>query len=155
LRFVGLDASPACCNWLQQNLRAAGVHNVSLQQGDMTVLDGVAASTDVVLCTMSLHHLADVTACSTACFRCGASCARMAGCIWQILAGSSAGPRSASLLTAARCSRPQFTADFLNSMQAAFSLAELQQAAACWACSGLLPHGAGPFMVVLRSAGAA
>jgi ubiquinone/menaquinone biosynthesis C-methylase UbiE len=106
-RFVGLDASPAMLQLAADNLRAAGVGNVSLQQGDMTVLAGVADRTvDVVLCTMSLHHLPDVSALQQTLLQVRRILRPMAGCIWQILAGSSAGPPSITLpMTAARCSR--------------------------------------------------
>jgi SAM-dependent methyltransferase len=78
-RFVGLDASPAMLQLAADNLRAAGVHNVSLQQGDMTVLAGVAAVRTwccapcrCITCLMSAR-------CSKHCFRCGAFCARWRG----------------------------------------------------------------------------
>ena len=60
VRFIGIDAS---CSMLTA-ARAAIDHdppgNIDLRQADMTFLEDFSPhSVDSVLCTMSLHHLAD------------------------------------------------------------------------------------------------
>ena len=152
--FIGMDASASMLDLAEQHLQQAGVHNVSLQQGDITRLDGVAAaSVDVVTCTMSLHHLVDSTALQ---------------CSMQQIAGILQPQGGVYLADFGRLKRratqrffaydridlqsPTFTTDFLGSLQAAFSLTELQQAAAVLACAPACHHTAlAPFMVVLRS----
>ncbi|NWK78683.1 class I SAM-dependent methyltransferase [Aquitalea sp. LB_tupeE] len=152
--FIGMDASARMLELAEQNLREAGVHNVSLQQGDMTRLDGMAAAgTDVVTCTMSLHHLAD----STALQHCTQQIARILrpqGGVYLADFGRLKRRATQRFFAYDRMDlqSPAFTADFLNSLQAAFSLTELQQAAAVLASAPACYYTAlAPFMVVLRS----
>jgi SAM-dependent methyltransferase len=153
--FIGMDASTRMLALAEQNLRQAGVHNVSLQQGDMTRLEGMAAaSTDAVLCTMSLHHLADTTALQH-CMQQIARILRPQGGVYLADFGRLKRRATQRFFAYDRMDlqSPTFTADFLNSQQAAFSLAELQQAAAVLANAPACFHTAlAPFMVVLRSA---
>lgn len=153
--FVGMDASMRMLELAEQNLRQAGVHNVSLQQGDMTRLDGMAAaSTDVVLCSMSLHHLMDNTALQH-CMQQIARILRPLGGVYLADFGRLKRRATQRFFAYDRMDlqSPAFTADFLNSLQAAFSLTELQQAAAMLAQAPSCFHTAlAPFMVVLRSA---
>lgn len=152
-RFIGLDASPVMLQLAADNLRAAGVSNVSLQQGDIAELDGFAdGAVDAVLCTMSLHHLPDVGVLQHS-LQQVRRILRPDGGVY--LADFGRLKRRATQHYFAHDRRDmqsaQFTTDFLNSMQAAFSLAELEQAARALDMALDCHHTAlAPFMVVLR-----
>lgn len=152
--FVGLDASPAMLAQARAALETAGAANVSLCQGDISRLDGFAAHTvDVVLCTMSLHHLPDTEA-----------LARTFGEIDRILTPGGGvfladfgrlKRRATQRFFAhdrADMQTPAFTRDFLDSLGAAFSLQEIRQASAALRlpldchCTALAP-----FMMIWRS----
>ncbi|MFC3533848.1 class I SAM-dependent methyltransferase [Vogesella facilis] len=153
-RFIGLDASASMLALARENLAQAAAANISLRHGDISSLDGFAdASVDCVLCTMSLHHLPDTT--------------QLAQTMQQIrrvlradggvyLADFGRLKRRATQHFFAHDRRELqselFTTDFLNSLRAAFSLAELQQAVA------LLPRelhsfrtALAPFLLLFRS----
>lgn len=152
-RFVGLDASPAMLQLAADNLHAAGVDNVSLQQGDITELDGFADCTvDVALCTMSLHHLPDVSALQQTLAQVR-RVLRPDGGVYLADFGRLKRRATQHYFAHDRSEMQsvQFTADFLNSMQAAFSLVELKHAARALGMVLDSYHTAlAPFMVVLR-----
>lgn len=154
-RFIGLDASAGMLALARDNLAQAGAANISLRHGDISCLDGIAdASVDCVLCTMSLHHLSDT--------------AQLAQTMQQIrrVLRSDGGVYLADFGRLKRRATQHFfahdrvelqselfTRDFLNSLRAAFSLDELQQAVA------LLQRelhsfrtALAPFMLLFRSA---
>jgi ubiquinone/menaquinone biosynthesis C-methylase UbiE len=58
-QVVGIDLTPALLDAGAQRLRASGIDNVLLQQGDATALPFLDASFDVVVCRSSLHHFED------------------------------------------------------------------------------------------------
>ncbi|WP_085276463.1 class I SAM-dependent methyltransferase [Pseudogulbenkiania subflava] len=154
-RFIGLDASVAMLELARENLVQAGLPNVSLQQGDISRLDGFAdAAVDCVLCTMSLHHLPDTELLGLA--------------MWQIrrvlrpdggvyLADFGRLKRRATQRFFAydriELQSELFTIDFLNSLRAAFSQDELQQAVALLERELHVYRTAlAPFMLLFRSA---
>ncbi|SCK20438.1 class I SAM-dependent methyltransferase [Vogesella sp. LIG4] len=154
-RFIGLDASAGMLALARDNLARAGLPNVAVQQGDISRLDGLAdASIDCVLCTMSLHHLPD-----------GEQLQQTMHQIRRVLRADG----GVYLADFGRLKRratqhffahdrielqsAQFTADFLNSLRAAFSLDELRQAIDL--LPQRLPHyqtALAPFMLLFRSA---
>lgn len=130
--FVGLDAS---ANMLEQaaiTLAQAGVGNAELVFGDMSVLSGIAdASMDCVICTMSLHHLPDLTALSKT-LRAVRRVLKSDGGFYFVDFGRL--KRLGTLRFFAENKRHLqsefFTQDYLNSMRAAFSVNELADAVA-------------------------
>ena len=153
--FIGLDASDTMLAQAAGNLAAAGVSNVQLQRGDISRLEHfAAASVDCVLCTMSLHHLPDTQQLLQTMQQLR-RVLQPEGGIYLADFGRLKRRATQHFFAHDRIElqSPQFTADFLNSMQAAFSLDELQQATAalrpgldCYQTS------LAPFMVLFRSA---
>jgi SAM-dependent methyltransferase len=58
-QVVGIDLTPALLQLGADRLRAAGVDNVLLQEGDVAALPFADASFDVVVCRTALHHFPD------------------------------------------------------------------------------------------------
>jgi ubiquinone/menaquinone biosynthesis C-methylase UbiE len=58
-QVVGVDVTPALLRAGDERLRAAGVQNVLLQDGDANALPFLDASFDVVVCRSSLHHFVE------------------------------------------------------------------------------------------------
>jgi ubiquinone/menaquinone biosynthesis C-methylase UbiE len=154
VHFIGLDASPGMLAQASATLASEGVANVTLQQGDMTRLDGIATgSIDGVLCTMSLHHLPDVQALEQTMLELR-RILKADGGVYLADFGRlkrRATQRYFAYDRAAEQSA-QFTEDFLNSMRAAFSIGELSAAAKRLGLPIEHYHTAlAPFMTVLRS----
>ena len=61
-QVVGVDLTPALLRIGAERLRAAGITNVLLQEGNATALPFVDASFDLVMCRGALHHFADPAA---------------------------------------------------------------------------------------------
>lgn len=58
-QVVGIDLTPALLRLAADRLRAAGITNVLLQEGNASRLPFLDASFDLVLCRASLHHFPD------------------------------------------------------------------------------------------------
>ncbi len=156
--FVGLDLSATMLEQARTTLERAKLRNVTLVQGDMRTLSGFAdQSFDGVFSTLSLHHLptpADLA-------QTGHSVARVlrpgAG---VYLADFGRLKRQATLrfLVQDRENEqtPLFTQDFMNSLQAAFSLSELRQVIQPLTTLGAQVQvhttALAPFMVIMRRA---
>lgn len=128
--FIGLDASASMLALARDNLAQAGAANISLRHGDISCLDGFAdASVDCVLCTMSLHHLPD-TAHLAQTMRQIRRVLRTDGGIYLADFGRLKRRATQHFFAHDRIELQSelFTIDFLNSLRAAFSLDELQQA---------------------------
>lgn len=128
--FIGLDASASMLALARDNLAQAGAANISLRYGDISSLDGVAdASVDCVLCTMSLHHLPD-TAQLAQTMRQIRRVLRSDGGVYLADFGRLKRRATQHFFAHDRIELQSelFTIDFLNSLRAAFSLDELQQA---------------------------
>ena len=153
-RLIGLDASPNMLNEGRTTLQRCGVSNAELVLGDMTDLVHFDdASVDCVICTMSLHHLSDLAALQQA-MREVRRVLRVDGRVYLIDFGRLKRPATQRFFSQEwrREQSPEFTQDFLHSLQAAFSVEELTSAA--------LALGPGPeryqtplapFVVVFRS----
>lgn len=64
-QVVGVDLTPALLQVGAERLRAAGITNVLLQEGNTTALPFIGASFDLVICRGALHHFADPVAAVT------------------------------------------------------------------------------------------
>ena len=154
-RFVGVDMSANMLELAEGTLERCGVGNVRLQQGDITKLSGFGdASVDCVTCTLSLHHLPDTAALRQTMLEVR-RVLRPGGGIYLADFGrlKRAATQHYFSHDRAGCQTPQFTADYLNSLKAAFSTLELSEAIA--------PLGAGverhqtilaPFTLIFRRA---
>nr|MDT0665994.1 methyltransferase domain-containing protein [Micromonospora sp. DSM 115978] len=58
-QVVGLDLTPALLRLAADRLRAAGVTNVHLQEGNAGLLPFLDGSFDLVVCRAALHHFPD------------------------------------------------------------------------------------------------
>jgi ubiquinone/menaquinone biosynthesis C-methylase UbiE len=160
-RFIGVDASANMLSLGEEHLDRQGVHNVILEEGDICVLDMLAdASVDSVTCTLSLHHLPDTNALMQA-MRAVRRVLKPGGGIYLSDFGRLKRAATQRYFAHDRqdCQPPQFTADFLNSMRAAFSVDELGRAISQLGALGLSAgqihkHATvlAPFMVVFKRA---
>lgn len=128
--FIGVDLSPTMLAQAQAQVLALGLQNVSLREGDITRLaDMPDACADVVISTMSLHHLPDQAALA-ACCEAALRILQPGGAMY--LADFVRLKREETRRHFAQLhpgQSPLFVADYLNSLRAAFSLAELRVAA--------------------------
>jgi SAM-dependent methyltransferase len=153
-RFVGLDASTAMLRRARSAIEHSAVDNVELVSGDMLSLDGFAgASVDCVLCTMALHHLPDQAALH-ALVREVRRVLKPGGGLYVADFGRLKRVATQQYFAQDRieCQSARFTQDYFQSMQAAFSVAELTRAfSVFW--PGLSPWrtALAPFMLIFRS----
>jgi len=153
-RFIGVDASSGMLALARENLAEAGLTNVSLQLGDISRLDGFAdASIDCMLCTMSLHHLPD-TGVLEQTMQQIRRVLREDGGIYLADFGRLKRRATQHFFAHDRIELQSdlFTVDFLNSLRAAFSQAELQQSVALLERKLHVYRTAlAPFMLLFRS----
>lgn len=131
-RFMGIDASHNMLALGEDHLHRCGVGNVSLQTGDIRFLDDIAdASIDSVTCTLSLHHLPDEAALVQT-MQAVKRVLKPGGGVFLSDFGRLKRAATQRYFAHDRldCQTPQFTADFINSMKAAFSVRELSRAIA-------------------------
>lgn len=152
--FVGIDASPRMLELGAETLRRCGVSNVELRHGLLPQLPDLSdAAFDVVLSTMTLHHLPD-------CDTLFATCAeirrllRPGGGLYLVDFGRLRRHATQRFFAHERAAEQPalFTLDYYNSLRAAFSLDELRAAAAL--CGGdcvVERTFLVPFLVVIRS----
>lgn len=130
--FTGLDASSAMCEVARSTLARSGVDNVQVVSGDMTRLQRFKdAAMDCVVCTMSLHHLADQWALE-ATLREVRRVLKPGGGLYLVDFGRFKRASTQRFFSNDRrsCQSEQFTRDYLHSLRAAFSVEELSRAAA-------------------------
>jgi ubiquinone/menaquinone biosynthesis C-methylase UbiE len=154
-RFVGVDASATMLERARATLARQGMRNVELLCDDMTRLDAIAdASKDCVVCTMSLHHAPD-QATLVRTLRQVRRVLKPDGGFYLADFGRLRRVATQRFLANDRRQRQtaQFTQDFFNSLQAAFSVGELSDAVAVLG-SGVKRYrtALAPFMVIFRSA---
>ncbi|MCL2345343.1 MAG: class I SAM-dependent methyltransferase [Desulfobulbus sp.] len=130
--FVGIDLSPSMLAQAEALIAAQELDNVSFQQGDITCLSAFAdQSFDAVISTLSLHHL-PTTGMLAQTFAEAARVLRPNGGVY-IMDFSRLKARSSIEYFAYQYVDRQpalFTQDYLNSLLAAFTLAELKAAGA-------------------------
>jgi SAM-dependent methyltransferase len=153
-RFVGLDASPNMLEEGRSTLSRCGISNAELLAGDMTDLTPFDNATiDCVVCTMSLHHLADSDALEKV-TREARRVLKPAGGLYMLDFGRL--KRRATQRYFSQDWRdeqsPEFTQDYLHSLQAAFSIDELTNAARVLG-PGIEQFATplAPFIVIFRS----
>jgi len=153
VRFIGLDASPTMLRCAQNTLMRANVNNVELVQGDMIRLGNFDdGSMDCVICTMSLHHLPDLTALH-ATLREIRRVLKPQGRFYLVDFGRLKLQSTQRFFADDLRQSAQFTEDYFNSLRAAFSVEELS-AAAVLLGPDMQRHVTmlASFLVVLRSA---
>jgi arsenite methyltransferase len=153
LRFIGLDASPTMLQCAQNTLTGAHVSNVELVQGDMTRLSDLDdGSMDCVICTMSLHHLPNLTALH-ATLREIRRVLKPQGRFYFVDFGRLKLQSTQRFFADELRQSAQFTEDYFNSLRAAFSVEELSAAVALLG-PDVQRHvtALAPFLVVFRSA---
>lgn len=152
--FIGLDASAAMLARADDTILRSGLANISLMQGDMTALSGIAdASVDCVISTMSLHHLQDTDALSDS-MREVRRVLKLGGGLYFVDFG-----RFKRLNTQRFFAQNlrdvqsvSFMNDYFNSLRAAFSVAEFTRAARLLASDlALYSTPLAPFTVILKS----
>ncbi len=152
--FVGLDASTTMLDVARTTLAHHAVDNVELTTGDMTQLSGFDdASMDGVMCTMSLHHLPDTLALVRT-LREVRRVLKPEGALYLVDFGRLKRTRTQRFFAHDRrdCQSAQFTQDYLQSLQAAFSVIELRDATALLGPSVICYQTPlAPFMVVFKT----
>jgi ubiquinone/menaquinone biosynthesis C-methylase UbiE len=153
-RFVGVDLSEPMLARAAARVSERGLANVVLRRGDISNLRDVAdRSIDAVISTMALHHLPTQTHLEDT-FREVARVLRPGGGVYLVDFGRLKSRVSIRYFAHQYADRqPElFTLDYLNSLQAAFSLADFERASAA-----LRPHARlystflAPFMVAVKS----
>ena len=152
VQFIGVDASSAMLACAQHSLVRAHVQNVELVQGDITHLAGQAdGSMDCVMCTMSLHQLPDEAALRATLLEVR-RILKPSGRMYLVDFGRLKLRSTQHFFANDLQQSAQFTEDYFNSLQAAFSVAELTAAVALMGLN-VQRHVTvlAPFMVVFRS----
>jgi ubiquinone/menaquinone biosynthesis C-methylase UbiE len=153
-QFIGLDASAPMLQAAQHKRAQHALHNLRLVEGDMTDLSAWKdGSVDALSCTTSLHHLPDAGALAR-CLREVARVLKPGGGLY--LADFGRLRRRSTQRHFAHDWRaeqtPEFTQDYLASLAAAFSVAELSAAVqAAGLAAGRHVTPLGPFYVAFRS----
>ncbi|MBK1707184.1 hypothetical protein CKO40_22280 [Halochromatium glycolicum] len=151
--FIGLDASPEMLKRANSNVSRFGLRNVQFRTGHIQDLGEFPDnSTDLVISTMSLHHLPDLKALGRT-FREAARVLRPDGGLY--LADFSRLKREATRRFFAEKDQDQqpdeFTKDYLNSLLAAFTSRELRDAMGVFGLGTRFNATAFvPFMVVIH-----
>lgn len=152
VRFTGIDASRSMLQLARAAVARSRLDNVQLQQGDITHLDTIAsASMDCITCTMSLHHLPNLSALS-ATVREIRRIMKPGGRVYLVDFGRFKLRSTQRFFADELGQSEQFTQDYFNSLRAAFSVTELQTAAKILgAGTQVYATVLAPFMVVVRS----
>lgn len=130
VQFMGLDASSTMLECAHRTLEQARVSNVELVQGDMMRLINLGdGSMDVVICTMSLHHLPDYAALCTT-LREVRRVLTPQGRFYLVDFGRLKLLRTQRFFADDLRQSTQFTVDYFNSLRAAFSVEEMSAAVA-------------------------
>lgn len=130
VQFVGVDASSAMLECAAHTLADAQIKNVELAQGDMTHLAAQADnSMDCVICTMSLHQLPDQSALRATMLEIR-RVLKPRGRIYLVDFGRLRLRSTQHFFANDLRQSAQFTEDYFNSLQAAFSVQELSASVA-------------------------
>jgi len=153
-RFIGIDASSEMLGHARATLDRCQTDNISLQPGDICALNGFAdASVDVVISTLSLHHLPDVASLH-ACFREIRRVLKPGGGLLLIDFGRLRRRQTQEFFATDRTDQqlPIFTEDYRNSLRAAFSPEEIRLAARVLGSNIKIQRTwIAPFMIAVKS----
>jgi SAM-dependent methyltransferase len=154
VRFIGVDLSAPMLEVGHGHLDAEGLRNVELRVADITDLAAFAdRSVDAVTSTLTLHHLPNTDALDAA-FREVRRVLKPGGGLYLLDFGRLKAAKSIDYFAHQYADRqsPLFTLDYLNSLRAAFSLADYRSAASVLAAAGKL-HTTflAPYMVAFKS----
>jgi arsenite methyltransferase len=158
--FIGVDLSREMLGRAREHIEASGAGNVTVREADITSLEGLGRrSVNVVMSSMSLHHLPTVGHLAQT-MREIARVLADDGAVYLGDFGRLRSERTMDIFASQYAGRqgPAFTADYANSLRAAFSVREFRQAMGPIATRArlyrMLPI---PFLVAIRStrAGAA
>lgn len=155
VRFIGADLSDEMLAMADRNLQARGIVNVTLQHGDITNLNMFgAASVDAVMSTVVLHHLPN----DAALFRCFEEVRRVLKPGGGLYLGDFGHLKTEAAIRyfAYQYEERQpelFTADYLNSLRAAFELSTWREG---WSrylkdFGAIFSTFVVPYMVVVKS----
>jgi ubiquinone/menaquinone biosynthesis C-methylase UbiE len=154
-QFIGIDASPNMLELARATLTSNRIDNVTLRTGDITdPLDIDTGSIDCITCTMSLHHLPNTAALHKTMREIRRILKPGAGVYFADFGRLKRGATQKHFAyDRIELQSEQFTEDFLNSMQAAFSLDELSAAIQeIGAPIENFQTALAPFMTIFRSA---
>ena len=151
--FTGVDVAPNMLRLAETQRQRAGLAPIDWVQADIAELAGVPdASVDVVTCTLSLHHLADVAQLRQT-MRAIRRVLKPDGRVFLVDFARLKRLSTLAFMVADQQAEQHelFSQDFMNSMRAAFTRDELQAAAAELGLP-LAVHATAlaPFMVVLQ-----
>lgn len=154
VHFIGLDASAEMLDRASKTIHRTGVTNIELASGDMTELVQFSDATfDCVISTMSLHHLPDISALTNTMSTARRVLKPSGGCYFVDFGRFKRAATQRFFAEDRRDCQPEnFTHDYFNSLQAAFSVAELSKAMQVFG-SGVSCYttALAPFMVVFKS----
>jgi arsenite methyltransferase len=152
--FTGLDASADMLALASDTLARCRLHNVRLHQGNMACLPEIeSASMDAVVSTITLHHLPDLAALQ-ACLREVRRVLKPGGGLYLVDFGRLKRQATQAYFANEKAHRQPaaFTEGYYNSLRAAFSVAELREAASVLGDAVRLQQTfLVPFLVALRS----
>ncbi|MEW9878439.1 class I SAM-dependent methyltransferase [Pseudomonas putida] len=153
--FIGADLSASMLEVGRESIRQQGIDNVELREEDMTRLASIAdRSVDVVISSMALHHLADLSQLE-ATFRNIARVLRNDRAIYLNDFGRLKSVESVDyFVSRASDGADQATLlDYRNSLLAAFSREEFQTLAASYLgpCAKVYSTAVSPLMMVVRT----
>lgn len=155
IEFVGVDLSETMLERAESLVNAQGLTNITLRHMDITDLSEFPdKSFDAVMSTMALHHL-PTTAMLQRTFGEGARVLKDKGGVYMVDFGHLKSDRSIEYFANQYHGRqpPIFTIDYLNSLRAAFSVADFKRAT--FLLSGrakVYSTFLFPFMVAIKSA---
>ena len=151
-QFLGVDASGSMLDLARRTAEDAGLDNVRFEEAYVQALDMIGdASVDMVMSTMSLHHLPDYSSLE-ATFEEARRVLKPGGGLYLADFGrlSRDSTRQFFAHTHAEQQSALFTVDYLNSLRAAFSTREFEEAMKVLGHDvRLLKTGIIPFMVVI------
>ena len=155
IRFRGIDLAPSMLASAEAHVREKGLANVTLAEGDITRLDGIApASVDAVISTLALHHLPSMGHLE-ACFREIARVLRPGGALYLADFGRLKSLKSVLFFAYMNAAHQPhiFSLDYERSLRAAFLADEFSARA-----RDLLPAGVdvhctfiAPLLVVMQT----
>lgn len=154
-QFIGIDLSDEMLERADEHIKKNKLNNISLQKGDITDIKSTENnSADTVISTMSLHHLPTLKLLDKT-FQEIQRIIKEDGAIYLTDFGHLKADKSIDFFAYKyKSSQPElFTLDYLNSMKAAFSLADFQLLTEKYLSNQaqLYSTFVSPFMIAIKS----